>query len=281
VTFQFSDIRSEVPAFGKAVPVKKNGVLPQLSAEEGIYNGPPTAKDLDAIKKLTGQPSEVDDWVVWSFLAADNTIHLDFQAFSPSILERYAHTISGHSVILDHSWGSVGTAKGLIFESALYRANELPEDAPQYIANTRTSTELAIAEGGYYWILAKVAFRANTPVADGLADGSLNRCSIGAKVYDAFAYCPNCSADKKRYVGFWEVEEIRIEGKGDDAEIEKRYVCPHTALNEWHVFLNEIFGDEDNPPNWSDGMLIDGAILPVELSLCVQGAIGTARVIRS
>ena len=239
----FTDIRAKIPAFGESVQVKKNGIFPRLNAAENIYNGPPTAQDLALITALTNRPSEVDDWEIWSFLAADNTLHMDFQAYSPSMLEHYSKEIAGHAVILDHAWNEIGKAKGLIFDAALYRTDTLPDEARSHVPNMTASSALTEAEGGYYWVLVKAAFRAGTPAAEGLADGTINRCSIGAKIYDAFAYCPNCSTDKGRYVGFWEEEEVEF-SDGKNARLEIRHVCPHTPLNDFNLWLYSSFGED-------------------------------------
>ena len=275
-----SDIRDRVPEFGEAVAVNGRGIAPKLNAAEGIYNGTPNAQDVERIRATIGAPVEADDWTVWSFNAFDTSVNLDFEVFSPSMVSQYADRIVGRSLLLNHDLGHVQSSQGVVIDAKVYQLDSVPEEARKDLPNFATSKEIAASAGGYYWVHAKAAVRANTPLAEGLANGSINRCSVGALTFDERLSCPDCSAEHERYVGFWEEEEVEA-SDGKESAISLQYVCPHTPLSWTYLMLNSYFGDPNDPPNWSKGVMRDAAVYPLELSACVHGMIGTCKVIRN
>lgn len=269
-----SDLRDRPVEINEPVQVTKRGIEPKLNSAEGIYNGTPNATDLEKIRRAIGGSAEADDWAVWSFLAFDNTYNLDHMVFSPSVVSQYAQRAVGKNMMVDHAWWDSNAARGTIIDAAVYQLDRIPEFLAQDLPQREASESFVEAAGGYYWVHVKAAVRVESPLHRALSDRAIDCCSIGAKAYDGRTYCPNCTQSNGHYVGFWDEEEVD-DGKGNT---EKRYTCPHTALTSWNLFLASYYGEE---VNFSDGVLFDAAVMPVELSGVMQGAIATARVIRN
>jgi hypothetical protein len=258
--------------YKEAVTVKAENVLPMLSEEYGIYNGMPNEADLKKIEAFTKPGQIAEDWTVYSFNAMDNTVDLEWKMHTPGILKQYADRSTGCNCILDHDWDNINSSVAFIFESELFRCDEIPKSILE--KGISDFSKKIVKEEGYYWILCKVAVRVGHPSAEALADRRIQNCSIGGKLYDAEVYCPDCTQKYGQYVRF---DDMVSDGKDG-----YKRACNHTALTPLHLYLYGYVEDDDEceSPNWSKGVIVDGYLKPIELTSCVQGLIPGAGVIR-
>jgi hypothetical protein len=258
--------------YKEAVAVKAENVNPVFSEEYGIYNGMPNEADTKKIESFTKKGETPEDWVIYSFNAIDNTVDLDWKIHTPGILKNYADRAAGCNFILNHEWEDVNSSVGFIIESQLFRC----EQAPKSVLDKGISdfSKKIVKEEGYYWIFCKVAIRSGHPAAEALGDRRIQNCSIGGKLYDGEAYCPDCTQKYGQYVCF---DDLVSDGDGG-----YKKACNHTALTPLHLWLYGYVEDDEEceEPNWSKGVIVDGYLKPVELTGCVQGMLPGAGVIR-
>lgn len=259
--------------YKQAVAVKGQNVQPAFNKEYGIYNGTPTADDLKKIEAFTKQGQVADDWVVYSLNAFDNTPDLDWKIHTPGLLRQYADRAAGCNYILNHDWDDINSSVAFIFESELFRCDVAPPAVLAKGISTKTAKAI-VKEEGYYWVLCKVAVRAGHPTEAALGDRRIQNCSVGGKLYDLEACCPDCTQRYGQYVEFTDMVK--------DADGQFVKACNHTALTPLNLYLWGFAEEEGDyePPNWSKGVIVNGYLKPIELTGCVQGMLTGAGVIR-
>lgn len=117
--------------------LKKKNVPTSIS--KGLGKGASISEDqLAKIRKFTLDDIPADQLYVRKMLLAHNAIDRDNERFSEKILEDFAATLPGKSVLIGHEWGPPG--KGLYFDAHL-------EEMDLQAARSMTGEDLKLPDG--------------------------------------------------------------------------------------------------------------------------------------
>lgn len=246
-------------------------------AQDGtnIYIGNPNPDDLASINKLTGRNDPAEEWTVFPFLASDNILNYNYRVWSANTLEQMERGYIGANLILNHDSGNVESSVGFIFDAKLYQDNNPSEEilnASIFGEVNKTITD----QDGYKWLLLKGAVQSGTAASEAGLYRRAQACSTGFWLYDQRTICPDCSKSYGREVEF---EEEAMFATTDGKEIVQP-LCPHLPITLTNLMIWDEYGQGPDPL-WSSYVIKDGKVDVIELSLCVDGALPMAGIIRS
>lgn len=227
-----------------------------------LHMGAPSSQQLAKINQLTGETWAAEDWFVCAWHASDNLVDRSRERWHLNILQQMAAKQAGRVLMKDHNSREIDSAVGFAFETALIMESE--PDAAIVDSIYGEYNQAIVEEMGLVRLIIWTAISADSPIVEGLRRRTLDNCSTGGLVINWKEYCPNCSKDYGRDIGFWELDE---EGK---------YICPHLPPYWW---LMMWYGD-DPEVRFSDYVVNDGDYDPLELSIVQAGCLPAAKVMR-
>jgi hypothetical protein len=227
-----------------------------------LHMGEPSPQQLAKINQLTGETWDASDWFVCAWHASDNLVDRSRERWHLNILQQMAQKQTGRVLIKDHNSRQVDASVGFAFETMLI----LDSDPDPTIVNSIYGeyNQGIVEEMGLVRVIVWTAISSDSLVIDGLRKRSLDNHSTRGMIVDWKEYCPNCSKDHGRDIGFWE-----LDGDG-------KYICPHLPPYWW---LMMWYGD-DPEVRFSDYVVNDGNYDPLELSIVQAGCLPAAKVLR-
>lgn len=232
--------------------------------------GEPTEAQLKQIIKLTGTLSEPKDWLVVNFHSSNNIIDLQQRRWSADVLLQMGLDSIGSVILCNHLWQDVEASRGFIFSSAIVTDRDVSEDMLKGAGFEDLNREI-VREEGLVWLHQSAAFPANSETANAITQRVFQKVSTGSILHDPVLICPTCSREHGRDVSFM---DTTVDAKGNLS-----YLCPHLVPSP--ILRQIIPPDEYEQMNFAPFATLtarDSSF--VELSLCVQGCLPAAGVLR-
>jgi hypothetical protein len=140
----------------------------------------PNESQLKKIRKLgsAALPEvEAEDLEIHQFIATDNFVARSRRKWAIPALDTIAKMLPGLPLMVDHDWYSTKSIVGVVVETSIIKATEIPIDFfhPQ---NTEHNYKI-YAEEGYHAVLATIAIPTGSQINQGLQIGAISFVSIG------------------------------------------------------------------------------------------------------
>jgi len=274
-------LRSSIQNF---IPLKVENAIADDSQENNddqldFHLGEPTTRQLELINAQLGYESKASDWFVCSFHASNTLLDLDLRAWHESSLYQMALDATGKVILTDHSWESVSTAQGFIYQALLVRDSEVDPYMLSGAGHEEYNKEIIEMNGGMLWLYLAACMPKNSEAAEAIKTRRFQSSSTGTILHKPYFICPDCTKEyrikhsgSKYSIGFL---DYKVNSKG-----QKELLCSHLIPSKT-IFdiLSEEEIQEYNFARYAVLTSLDGSQF-VENSLVVQGCLPRAGVIR-
>jgi hypothetical protein len=244
-----------------------------------FHLGEPTPRQLELINSQLGYTSEASDWFVCSFHASNALLDLDLRAWDESALYQMALDAVGKVILTDHSWSSISTSQGFIYQALLVRDSDVDPYMLSGAGHDEYNKEIIEMNGGMLWLYLAACMPKNSEAAEAIKARKFQCSSTGTILHQPHFICPDCTKEhrlsrpgSKQSIGFL---DYRINAKGDH-----ELICPHLIPSKMiFSILSEAEIKEYNFARYAVLTSLAGSQF-VENSVCVQGCLPRAGVIR-
>jgi hypothetical protein len=157
--------------------MKHKGFQPQKSSIKSIV---PTPDQLTLINNYALEPLTEENVFICKFLIAHTAIDRDNDRFTPEILDDFARTLPGKSLLWGHDWSGPGS--GLFFET---RTEEISIDVFTTLTGVTPKLPKGITTITILWAFAYIPILESTQAfIDHIKSGVIRHVSIGFNASD-------------------------------------------------------------------------------------------------
>lgn len=251
----------------------------RAEASAMIYNGTPSAEDLETINRLIGETTTAEEWSIWCYRASDNFVRHNEAVWHPNLLDQMAAKFVGQNFMIDHLWDDSQAIMGFVIEAQRFSDPNPGEEIINASVFGDVNRQILRDYGSYEWLMLKVVVPAGSAFDEAAKTRRTQFCSTGFFLYNESILCPDCTMNHGRPVEFLERKPAKTKA-GISTDADWDLTCPHVPPSPWLRSMVKEHGDPSNQPNWASYSIYNGDLKVVELSGCASPSLAAAGIIR-